>query len=334
MIPGNEKVVVIGSNSFSGSHFVTEALAAEFNVIGISRSNEADTVFLPYRWKDKRIDNFSFFQLDLNHDLEDFMKIIFDYKPDYIVNFAAQGMVAESWRNPDQWLMTNTVSAVKLHHQLKKYKFLKKFVQVSTPEVYGTCEGNIKENTHYNPSTPYAVSKAAVDMSLMTFYHQYQFPVVFTRSANVYGPGQQLYRIVPKAAFFFMTGKKLELHGGGKSVRSFIHIQDVAQGTLKAMLHGKPGSIYHLSTIETLSIRSLVENIAKMIGVPFEGNVLDINERPGKDSAYKLDCSKALNDLGWKAEIELNQGIKNTIAWVRNNFDVLKKKSFEYEHKT
>ncbi len=329
----NEKVVVLGSNSFSGSHFVTAALEEGLSVIGISRSQEPEAVFLPYRWKEHIRDKFSFFQLDLNHDMDQIMKIIFDFEPGYIINFAAQGMVAESWNNPGQWLETNTLSPVKLHHQLKNCSFLKKFIQVSTPEVYGACEGSVKENINYNPSTPYAVSKAAVDMSLMTFFHQYNFPVVFTRSANVYGPGQQLYRIIPKTVLFFMTGKKLELHGAGQSVRSFIHIKDVIDGTLKAMRHGKPGSIYHLATTETLSIRSIVKMIAKKAGVCFEASVLDVSDRPGKDSAYLLDCSKALNEFGWGAEISLSQGIENSIEWIKNNFDVLKKKSFEYDHK-
>lgn len=329
----SERVLVIGSNSFSGSHFAAAALEEGLTVAGISRSAEPDNIFLPYRWNGCASDKFSFFQLDLNHDLDQIMKIILDFKPDYIVNFAAQGMVAESWDAPDQWLMTNTLSAVKLHHQLKDCEFLKKFVQVSTPEVYGTCEGSLKENINYNPSTPYAVSKAAADMSLMTFFCQYNFPVVFTRSANVYGPGQQLYRIIPKTILFFMKGKKLALHGGGRSVRSFIHIQDMVQGTLKAMRHGKPGGIYHLAATELLSIRALVQIIAKKTGVCFEDSILDVNDRPGKDKAYVLDCSKARKELGWQAEISLEHGIENNIEWIKQNLDVLEHKPFEYRHK-
>ncbi|SDT85626.1 GDP-mannose 4,6-dehydratase [Desulfobacula phenolica] len=328
----SKKVLVLGSNSFSGSHFVDAALNQGMNIVGISRSKELATVFLPYKWKPIKNNQFSFFQYDLNHDLDRILEIIFDYKPDYIVNFAAQGMVAESWDNPDQWFMTNTLSAVKLHQRLKDCVFLKKFVQVSTPEVYGSSEGNVKESKVYNPSTPYAVSKAAIDMSLMTFFRQYNFPVVFTRSSNVYGPGQQLYRIVPKAILFFKTGRKLELHGGGRSVRSFIHIKDVVQGTLKAMHMGKPGKIYHFSTSDPLSIRSLVKMIAKHTGVLFNKNVIDVNDRSGKDKAYLLDDSRTSGELGWQAEISLELGIKETIEWINHSIDDLKKEKFEYVH--
>ncbi len=327
-----KKVVVLGSNSFSGSHFVNLALDQGMDVIGISRSKEPATVFLPYKWKMIEHERFSFFQYDLNHNMDQIVTIIFDYKPDYIVNFAAQGMVAESWDDPEHWFCTNTLSAVKLHHRLKDCLFLKKFVQISTPEVYGACESSGQESNIYNPSTPYAVSKAAIDMSLTTFFRQYNFPVVFTRSANVYGPGQQLYRIVSKAIFFFMTRKILELHGGGRSIRSFIHIKDVVQGTLKAMCFGKPGSIYHFSTQDSLSIRSLVKLIAKKMGVSFNKCVVDVNDRPGKDKAYLLDFALTSKKLDWQAKIKLEHGIQETIDWMYLNIDTLKKEKSEYVH--
>jgi len=327
-----EKVIVIGSNSFSGSHFVDGALKEGLKDIGISRSQEAKTVFLPYQWDNPNIDKFSFYQKDLNHDLNQIMEIINDFKPEYIVNFAAQGMVAESWHAPEQWLLTNTISAINLHHQLKNSRFLKKFVQVSTPEVYGSCEGSVKESIRYDPSTPYAVSKAAVDMSLMTFFRQYNFPVVFTRSANVYGPGQQLYRVIPKAAISFKVGNQFKLQGGGRSVRAFIHIKDVVQGTLKAMSLGKPGSIFHFSTTDSLSIRTLVKIIAKKMSVIFEECVLDVDDRPGKDKAYLLNCSLALREFDWKTQVGLDYGIGETINWIKDNFDVLKNEPFDYIH--
>ena len=114
------------------------------------------------------------------------------------------------------------------------------YFHVSTPEVYGSCQEPIRENTNYNPSTPYSVSRAAADMSLMSFWKAYKFPVAFTRSVNVYGPGQQLYRIVPRTILFFLTGRKLQLHGGGHLVCSFIHIRDVADGTLRVSRKGDP----------------------------------------------------------------------------------------------
>jgi len=261
------------------------------------------------------------------------MELIDAFRPDYVVNFASQSMVAQSWEHPDHWFQTNTVASIQLHDQLRQCSFLKKYVHVSTPEVYGSCEGLVPENTAYCPSTPYAVSRAAADMSLMSFYRNYSFPVVFTRVANVYGPGQQLYRIIPRTILYFLTGKKLQLHGGGLSVRSFIHISDVAEGTARAMRQATPPTIYHFSTAQNISIRSLVEKIAQSLGVSFADYVVTADERPGKDAAYLLDSSKARAELAWEPRISLDDGIDQTIAWIKKNLDVLRALPLEYIHK-
>lgn len=326
-----EKAVVIGSNSFSGASFVDYLLGKGIETIGISRSPEPSPVFLPYKRANTSL--FQFFQLDLNHDLASIMDAIDEKRPDYVVNFAAQTMVAESWQYPEHWFQTNTVATIRFHDELRKRDFLEKYVHVSTPEVYGSCEGLVKENTNYNPSTPYAVSRATADMSLMGFYKAYGFPVAFTRAANVYGPSQQLYRIIPRAILFFLLGRKLELHGGGASVRSFIHIQDVANGTLRVAREAAPGEIYHFSTSRNISIRALVELIAEQLNVDFHKNVDIVRERLGKDSAYLLDSTKAKGQLGWKDQISLEQGIEETIGWVKDNLDTLKQQPLDYIHK-
>lgn len=327
----NDRIVVIGSNSFSGSHFANYFLQQGADVVGISRSGELHRVFLPYKKQEKG--TFSFYRLDLNKDMERIIEVIASFRPAYIVNFAAQSMVAQSWGHPEHWFQTNAVATVKLHDQLRKLDYLKKYVHVSTPEVYGNCEGVIGETTTYNPSTPYAVSRAAADMSLMSFYRNYGFPVVFTRAANVYGPGQQLYRIIPRAILYFLMGKTLQLHGGGHSVRSFIHIRNVVEGTAKVMKQAEAPEIFHFSTTQNISIRALVEKIAEMLGVPFNKYVEIVEERPGKDAAYLLDSSKANRELGWEANISLEEGICDTITWVKGNLDILKSQSLDYIHK-
>lgn len=325
-----KKFVVIGSNSFSGSHFVNHLIQSEFEVIGISRSPEPNSIFLPY--KKQLPSNFKFYQFDLNHDLGDIFELIQRFSPEYIVNFAGQGMVAESWQNPEHWFQTNVVATVKLHDKLRKLDFLKKYVHISTPEVYGSCSGKVSESVSYHPSTPYAVSRAAADMSLMSFFHAYRFPVVFTRAANVYGPGQQLYRIIPRTILFFLSGKKLQLHGGGNSVRSFIHIQDVADATLRIALEAPAGEIYHIATESAVSIRSLVEMIAELMDVSFKDNVEISGDRLGKDAAYLLDTSKLRKEFDWKETIDLRQGIVDTIAWIKDNLSVIKQQPMEYIH--
>lgn len=327
----SEKAIVIGSNSFSGASFVDYLLGEGIETIGISRSPEPHPIFLPYKKRNSSM--FHFFQLDLNHDLDVIIKITDEQRPDYVVNFAAQSMVAESWRNPEHWFQTNAVATIRLHDELRKRDYLKKYVHISTPEVYGSCQGLVKENTIYNPSTPYAVSRAAADMSLMSFCNAYGFPAVLTRAANVYGPGQQLYRIIPRTILFFLIGRKLQLHGGGHSVRSFIHIRDVADGTLRVARLAAPGEIYHFSTVRNISIKNLVEMIAAQIGASFDDNVEVVGERLGKDAAYLLDSTSAREKMQWQDTITLEQGIEETIAWVRANLEEIKKQPFDYVHK-
>jgi dTDP-glucose 4,6-dehydratase len=326
------KLLVIGSNSFSGASFIDFALEQGANVLGTSRSAPPVDALLPFKWRDHQ--NFHFSQLDLNTNLPEMIELINSEKPDYIVNFAAQSMVAESWQYPADWFMTNTVSTVKLHDHLRKCDFLKRYTHISTPEVYGSCSGFVKEDSAMHPSTPYAVSRAAADMSLRTFHTAYQFPVVTTRAANVYGPGQQLYRIIPRTILFILLGRKLHLHGGGVSTRSFIHMKDVSDATWRIMLNGDSGDVYHISTNEVVSIRELVERICKKLNVNFDDHVEMVGERLGKDNAYHLDSSKVREKLDWKDHISLDQGLDDCIAWAKKHFDTLQSQPFDYSHKT
>ena len=243
-------------------------------------------------------------------------------QPAYVVNFAAQSMVAESWQNPDHWFMTNVVSTVRLHDRLRTMKFLKRYVHVSTPEVYGSTSGDVREDAPFNPSTPYAVSRAAADMSLRSFHAAYGFPVIFTRAANVYGAGQQLYRIVPRTILNIRLGRKLQLHGGGVSERSFVHVADVADATYRIACQGREGEAYHISTNRIVSIRKLVERICERLGVRFGDVVEIVGDRLGKDAAY--DSTAASCAQSWRTDkISLEEGIAETASWVDRNLDDL-----------
>jgi dTDP-glucose 4,6-dehydratase len=326
-----EKILVIGSNSFSGASYCNFALKKEVRVIGTSRSKEPVEALLPYKWVSH--ENFQFHQLDLNQDLPSLINLIKKEKPSYIVNFAAQSMVAESWLNPDHWYLTNTVSTIRLHNELRKLDFLNRYVHISTPEVYGSCSGFVKEDHAFNPSTPYATSRAAADLSLRNFFQAYEFPVVTTRAANVYGPGQQLYRIIPRSILFLLMERKIQLHGGGVSTRSFIHINDVCEATWKIMLSGQNGDTYHISTNNVISIRDVVEIICKKLNRSFEREVQIVGERLGKDAAYHLDSTKLRNELSWEDKINLNQGIDECIDWMNRYFDILSNQEYDYKHK-
>jgi len=324
-------VVVIGSNSFSGANFCKFLLEQGCEVLAISRSAEPADALLPYKWV--RGQKLAFHQLDINHHLSEIDNLLDKLRPEYVYNFAAQSMVGQSWDNPEDWFMTNAVSSIKFHNILRHKDYLVKYIHISTPEVYGSCEGLVSEEHIFNPSTPYAVSRAAADMSLKTFFDVHKFPVVTTRAANVFGEGQQLYRIVPKTIMSVLKGETLPLHGGGHSTRSFIHMDDVSDATLRIGQQGKVGSCYHISTSKVVSIRSLVSKICELLDADFSALCDITDDRPGKDAAYLLDSSKLRNELGWQDKVSLEDGLERTIDWAQANFDTLVQQPQTYIHK-
>lgn len=325
------QVCVIGSNSFSGASFCAHLLARGIDVLALSRSIKPHEVFSPYRWKPAKA-HLQFEQLDLNQDLDRVMSLLGEHKPRLVFNFAAQSMVGESWDKPDDWMRTNVVTIARLAERLRHVDFLDRYIHVTTPEVYGSTDGWITEDAPVNPSTPYAVSRAAGDMLFKIYRETFDLPVVGTRAANVYGPGQPLYRIIPRTVFFLLTGRKLQLHGGGISTRSFIHMDDVSEATWKIAMEASVGETYHISTNRIVSIRELVEMLCRMLGVNFEQAVDVAPERLGKDSAYWLNSDK-LRKLGWQDQITLETGLADVVEWVQKNLSELELQPVGYVHK-
>ena len=327
-----KKIIVLGSNSFTGSNYINETLSSKNKIIGISRSKELNDCMLPYK-KNQNLDNFKFFNLNLNLRIEKFFDIVDEFKPDLIVNFIAQGEVRNSWLHPLDWYQTNCNLIVKLTTGLLGNKFLKKYISISTPEVYGSNQKRIKESNIFNPSTPYAASKLAGDLHLITIFKKYGFPVVFTRSSNVYGPGQQLYRIIPKTIISIINQNKLELHGKGKSERSFIFIKDVCNAINIVANNGELGDVYHISNNELYTIKYIVEYICKKMRTNFSDNVKLVSENFGQDDVYKLNSTKIRNNLNWSDKTSMSLGIDQTIKWINNNWNIISKMSHNYIHK-
>jgi dTDP-glucose 4,6-dehydratase len=313
-----KKVAVIGSNSFTGAHFVNYVLEkTDAEVIGISRSPEYKPLFLSYLYKKKRPKRFHFYQFDLWNDFDKVISLLDAEKPEVVVNYAAQGEVRNSWNWPEQWFQTNCMAVVKLANALKDKDYLKRYVSISTPEVYGSTKKGMKENFCFNPSTPYAASKLAGDLFLMTLFKKYDFPVVMTRSANVYGMHQQLYRIIPRTIIYLKLGKR-----------------DVADGCWRAITKGKNGNAYHLAgQNQEITIKELVSTICNMMNFDFKDSTQIVRENFGQDEMYSLDSSKARKELGWRPKIALKQGIMEMIKWIDDNWEEIQKQPLEYVHK-
>lgn len=329
---GFRKIVVLGSNSFSGSHFVNYALEnSDAEIIGISRSPEYDPIFLPYLYKKERSKRFQFYRLNLNNDLEKILDLFDEKKPEAIVNFAAQAEVRYSWTKPEQWYRTNVLSLIELTNNLKDRNYLKRFVHISTPEVYGSTKDNMEEKQEFNPTSPYAASRAAGDQFLILLKNRYNFPVLFTRAANVYGAHQQLYRIIPKAIIKLKKGEKISLNNMGRSIRSFIHIEDVVEGTFRVMQKGHLGHVYHFATNNVISIKEIIEKICDIMDKDLDSSIEIGDQNKWRDAIYSLNTEKARKELDWSPKIELKQGIRQTINWIDDNWDIIKKSSLDYK---
>ena len=323
--------LVIGSNSFSGASFCAHLLKSGEEVVGTSRSDEVALPFRPYGW-DNLTGGFHFNKIDINHNLDGLMTLIAKLKPRFIVNYAAQSMVGQSWECPEDWMMTNAVSTTKLFERLRHIDHLDRYVHVTTPEVYGSTDGWVDEGNAFNPSTPYAVSRAAGDMSLLAYNKNYGLPMVMTRASNVYGRGQQLYRIIPRTIMTALTGEKLELHGGGLSKRSFINIDDVSVATQLIAETGADGTCYHISTDRQITIRALVEMVLTEMNMDFDSSIEIVGDRRGKDQSYLLSSNR-LRALKWSDQISLEEGVAQTIFWARDHLENLRLAPQSYIHK-
>lgn len=326
------KIVVLGANSFSGQDFVDLLLEdPRYEVVGVSRSAERSGLFLKYKLR-KDLSRYRYHALDMNRDMGKILAMLDEEKPDAIVNFAAQSEVAPSWDHPEHWFQTNTVALSFLVNHLRKQSYLKRYLHVSSPEAYGSCVGTVTEESPLNPSTPYAASKAAADYLLNTYAKQFGFPLLTVRATNVYGARQQLFKIIPRSAIYIKLGRTIELHGGGKAVKSYIHIRDVSRGEKAILEHGRVGELYHLSPDQGVEVRQVVRTICERLGRRFEDATRAVGERPGQDAAYIIDSTKARTELGWKPTITLEEGLTDVADWVNANWAAIQAQPLEYRH--
>ena len=327
------KHIVIGSNSFSGQDFIDLLLDDPSNeVIGISRSSEYPDYFLRYKQREN-LTNYSFQKFDLNLEMPQFLEFLDTTEPQTITNFAAQSEVAPSWENPDQWFQTNCVSLARLVKHLSERDYLDRYLHISSPEVYGSCESLVTETSPVNPSTPYAASKAAADMLLKSFAEYKGFPLVTVRATNVYGARQQLFKIMMRTSIFIRLNRRIPLHGGGQAIKSYIHIRDVSKGEKVVLERGRLGEIYHLSPEKGIRVRDVVAALANAMGKRLEDVAEDVEERLGQDAVYEIDSTKVRDEFGWRPLISFEDGVKEIVAWIDKYWSQIQDAPHEYIHR-
>ena len=323
------KYLVIGSNCFTGSHIVDGLLnGSDSEVIGVSRSPEYNPMFLPY----KQSERFRFCQVDLARGFDDLVRLLESEKPQVVINVAALSEVGLSNERPVEYFETNSLGVVRLCNYLRGCDYLERYVHISSAEIFGSCKDPVTEEALFNPSTPYAVSKAAADMYLNVLRQNFGFPLTIIRSTNVYGRHQQLFKIIPRTVIYLKQGKTLELHGGGKSVKSFVHVRDVVSGLITAIELERSGT-YHLSVPSEVTVAGIVRKVVDLMGFEFDKVTRVVDERLGQDSRYSLDCTKAKKDLSWAPQVRFEDGVQEVIDWIEKNWDQVTQEPLVYQHK-
>lgn len=325
-----KKIFVIGSNSFSAGSLIYFLLKKKYKVFGLSRSKINRKEFLRFNPFDN---NFHFRIIDLNKNIDKLIKLINKEKPNYIINYASQSMVGQSWENTLDWFYTNSYSLVNLYHKLSKLSFKFKLIHVSTPEVYGNLNSFVKETNVYNPTTPYAVSRVTADQFLKIINQKSNLNFNIIRASNVYGEFQRIYRIIPKVIYCILKNKKVKLDGGGLSMRNFIHIDDVSRATIKIIERGINQATYHIAGDKLISIKDLVKTLCIKMNYNYKKLVLSTPERIGQDKYYKLSNKKIKNKFKWKEEISLDNGLESCITWMKDNINSFNKTDENYLHK-
>ena len=245
-------------------------------------------------------------------------------RPEVIINFAAQGEGAASWSKFWRFYETNSVALAKMTEELLHRDYLERWIQIGTSELYGSCDFPAKEETPIQPTSPYAASKAAADMHLLSIARVLKFPMNIIRPSNAYAPGQLLHRVIPKAVLCGLIGEKLPLHGGGRARKSYIHARDLGRAIHLVSEKAPLGTVYNAGPPEPTSIRDLVAKVAEGMNIPFDQLCEVSGERLGQDSQYWLDSSAIKREVGWEPTIGLEEGIKEMVDWGKKYVDYLK----------
>jgi dTDP-glucose 4,6-dehydratase len=262
--------------------------------------------------------------IHLTYEPELLLEVLDRERPQVIVNYAAQGEGAASWKHSWRFFETNSMALARLTEALQSREYLERFIHIGTSELYGSVNHAAREDEPIKPSSPYAASKAAFDMHLMAVSRTLRFPMNIIRPSNAYGPGQQLHRVIPKAILFGLTGRRLPLHGGGRAEKSYIHTRDLARAIHLVAEEAPLGSIYNAGPKEPTSIRRVVELVAEALDMPFDRLCEITGDRLGQDARYWLDSSAIKRDIGWEPRITWQQGMAEMVDWVRSNLEELR----------
>jgi dTDP-glucose 4,6-dehydratase len=236
---------------------------------------------------------------------------------DVVVNFAAESHVDRSIALPNEFIESNILGTHNLlFHSMKNN--VKKFIQVSTDEVYGSIgHGSWDETKPLEPNSPYSASKASADLVARSYFQTYHFPVIITRCSNNFGPYQNLEKFIPKSITSALNGNPIEIYGNGTNIRDWIHVSDHCRALLLLIDAGIAGEVYNIGSGNELSNLHLAQKILSLMNLP-EVNLKFITDRKGHDQRYSVNYSK-IEKLGFQPVKDFNRLLSDTIVWYKSN---------------
>jgi dTDP-glucose 4,6-dehydratase len=316
--------VILGGGGSFGVHTAFYLLnnADPAAVISVGRNPEKPEPFsLNVGRGDPR---YEYHQIHVGFEPDRLMELLDAKRPDVVICYAAQGEGAVSWKRSWRFFDTNATALARVAEELMSRDYLERFIQIGTSELYGSVTEPAPEDAPLKPTSPYAASKAAFDMYLLSVSQTLQFPMNIIRPSNAYGPGQLLHRVIPRAVVAGLTGGKLPLQGGGRAEKSYIHARDLARAIHLVAEAAPLGRVYNAGPPEPISIRALMEKTAEALEIDFDELCEVVPDRLGQDSRYWLDSSAIKRDVGWEPQITLEEGLAEMVEWGRRYLDQIR----------
>ena len=320
------KLLVTGGLGFIGSNFILNTLKNDEKIsitnidaelLGSDHNNLLEL---------KNSSNYHFVKGNITN--RNLMEKLIE-SSDIVVNFAAESFVDRSILDANQFLVSNIRGTYTILEILRKQK--KRFIQISTDEVYGSLENDsATEEYRFNPSNPYAATKASAELLVNSFVKTYDLDCVITRCTNNYGPRQFYEKLIPKSIFLANNNKKIPIYGKGKNIRDWIFVDDHCDAVYNVIMNGKSGQSYNISANNEIDNISLVKKILEIMDKSSD-LINFVEDRPGHDLRYSLDSTKIRNSLRWSNKTNFDDAIRKTIDWVLNQSDVqnVQKETFD-----
>jgi UDP-glucose 4,6-dehydratase len=311
-----KSVLVTGGCGFIASNFLMYMVPKhpEIHFINVDKVEYCSTLKGVKHLENYR--NYSFYPTNIANT--SFIQYILEtHAVDTIIHFAAQSHVDNSFGNSISFTVDNVLGTHHLLETVRKYGNVKRFIHVSTDEVYGevSIDETSSEKSVLNPTNPYAASKAAAEFIVKSYNKSYGIPIIITRGNNVYGKGQYPEKLIPKFIQQLMRGEKMTIHGKGETIRNFVHVEDVAKAFETILFYGKDSEIYNIGTENEHSVMQIAKQLFSIMGqTTFENCIEFVEDRPFNDFRYSIHTEK-LNDLGWKPMIDFEEGLKQTVDW-------------------